>query len=282
MRAFKLSYDQDHTQMTSIVFSGGEIHVDLSYLPTKVSEYTLKAHLQSSEDIMHFFMVCDALGRKWPDAKSTVFIPYMPYARQDRMCSDGQHFGLEVFAKMLNGIPQRNLITYDLHSEVLLDLLDESFIVNNVTQRTIIGRSVLDDLLNDTDMWIVSPDKGAKKKAINVASKYCQRPIFGDKVRDPQTGDLTGFTSNFEDYNGRDLLIVDDIMDNGGTFLGLAEELRGKGAGKISLYVTHLIAEKGVKHFEGIIDTIYTTDSFRRGGLKLQVDGDVKIVTIKL
>jgi ribose-phosphate pyrophosphokinase len=89
--------------------------------------------------------------------------------------------------------------------------------------------------------------------------------VYCNKKRDPETGKLDGFS--IYDYdpnpnsNGTELLIVDDICDGGGTFVGLAKKLREAGAKKVHLFVTHGIFSKGVP-LEGI-DTIYTTDSFQ-------------------
>jgi ribose-phosphate pyrophosphokinase len=88
--------------------------------------------------------------------------------------------------------------------------------------------------------------------------------VFCSKKRDPLTGHLSGF--EIKNYNpnpnadGQDLLIVDDICDGGGTFVGLAKELRKAGAKKVYLYVTHGIFSKGLP-LEGI-DRVFTTDSY--------------------
>lgn len=83
------------------------------------------------------------------------------------------------------------------------------------------------------------------------------------KHRDVQSGQLTGFALLAGDVRGRDVLIVDDLCDAGGTFIGAAQVLRQHGARSVSLYVTHGIFSKGVEHLlaQGI-DNIYTTTSY--------------------
>jgi ribose-phosphate pyrophosphokinase len=83
------------------------------------------------------------------------------------------------------------------------------------------------------------------------------------KSRDVKTGKLTGFKVYAEDLEGKDCLIVDDICDGGGTFIGLAGELKKKNAGNLYLAVTHGIFSKGFEELEKCFDKIFTTDSFK-------------------
>jgi ribose-phosphate pyrophosphokinase len=286
MQNFTLKVDQDKYHLSEpTIFSGGEVHIDISAMPVTCSDYTLKARLQSNDDVMTMMLLADALYRRYPSANSTIEIPYMPYARQDRMCADGQHFGLSLFAKMLGLLKQDRIVTYDLHSHVAKDLIEyHGKKVLEITQTDIIAsQKELRESLKNGWMQLVAPDHGAIKKTQNVA-KTCDAkyvPAFGYKVRDPFTGALTGFGVDVKDFEGRDLLIVDDIMDNGGTFLGLAKVLKQRNAGTISLYVTHLIAPNGIQHFDGLINNIYTTDSFRGCADRL-LNGAVNVISFKL
>lgn len=84
MQNFRLRIDQDHYNLGEpLIFSGGEIHIDISGMPAKCSDYTLRARLQSNDDVMHMFMLADALQRRYPDSDGSIQIPYLPYARQD-------------------------------------------------------------------------------------------------------------------------------------------------------------------------------------------------------
>ena len=85
----------------------------------------------------------------------------------------------------------------------------------------------------------------------------------GSKQRDVKTGKLKAFKVYADDLRGRDCIIVDDICDGGGTFMGLAEELKQKGAGKLYLAVSHGIFNRGFEELNKVFEKIYTTDSFR-------------------
>jgi len=264
MQSIRIRVDSDHYNITTKVFSGGEVHVDLSHLPKECNDYNIKARLQSGNDIMQLIMVADAMFNRYEDTKGSITIPYMPYARQDRYCADGQCFGANRVAKVLSAIRQEHLTTYDLHSDVAKNELVSYFCVNIISQASIFrDHKVLRDLLKTHH--VVAPDKGAHFKAscVNSVGSDSQPVIVFDKERCPITGVIKGFTCPVDTVSG-DCLIVDDICDGGGTFIGVAKELKARGAKSVSLYVTHGIFSKGFDIFTGIIDHIYTTDSFRR------------------
>ena len=83
------------------------------------------------------------------------------------------------------------------------------------------------------------------------------------KSRDVKTGQLSGFKVYADDLGGADCIIVDDICDAGGTFMGLAMELKKKNAGKLYLAVSHGIFSKGIDDLTKYFDKIFTTDSIR-------------------
>ena len=82
------------------------------------------------------------------------------------------------------------------------------------------------------------------------------------KIRDVKTRKLSGFKVYADDLQGRDCLVVDDICDGGGTFLGLAKELKAKNAGKLYLAVSHGIFSRGVERLLEHYDGVFSTNSF--------------------
>ena len=110
---------------------------------------------------------------------------------------------------------------------------------------------------------LISPDGGALKKIYKV-SEYLGgvEVVECSKSRDVKTGKLSGFKVYSEDLEGKDCLIVDDICDGGGTFIGLAAELKNKNAGKLYLAVSHGIFSKGFDSLR-CFDKIFTTNSFK-------------------
>jgi ribose-phosphate pyrophosphokinase len=143
-------------------------------------------------------------------------------------------------------------------------LLDKSFTIDNI----LFVKDVLQDYSSknpddDKSLYsIVSPDAGALKKIYKVAAALDHIDVVECmKQRDLHTGKLSGFKVFEDDLSGRTCFIVDDICDGGGTFIGVAAELRKLGAAKIILLVSHGIFSKGYE-LAGI-DAVYCTDSYK-------------------
>jgi ribose-phosphate pyrophosphokinase len=110
---------------------------------------------------------------------------------------------------------------------------------------------------------LISPDGGALKKIYKVSEFLGGIEVVEcSKSRDVKTGKLSGFKVYADDLEGKDCLIVDDICDGGGTFIGLADELKKKNAGKLYLAVSHGIFNKGFESLT-VFDKIFTTNSFK-------------------
>lgn len=271
MNSIRVCLNGEYYTVSGKIFSGGEIHVNLSHIDIPhPTQCFIKCHLQSSDDIMLLFMTVDALRQKYAKlVVDTVCIPYFPYSRQDRVCAPGDAFSLQVFANMLkiNGI--NNVYTYDMHSNSGLQSLYHACI-NVIVHDTIYvfnGNRVLLDLVKNPNILICAPDKGAYNKTrqlVDYFRKKDQPFVVGEKQRDPTSGALTGFKYQYDQsIVDKDICIVDDICDGGGTFVGLANVLLADGAKSVSLYVTHGIFSRGLDVFDGVISHVYTTDSFR-------------------
>ncbi len=206
-------------------------------------------------------MVKDALKRFDPDTPIHLFLPYVPYARQDRVCVPGESFSLKVFAGIINHIGFGKVTIVDPHSDVCGAVFDR---VKIISQASVVQSFEAFNKRVLKGVTFVSPDAGANKKTSEIAA-YFAHPEFirADKLRELSTGKIKETVVYTEDLGGRDVAIVDDIGDGCGTFILLAKALKAKGAGKVILYVTHGIFSKGTKTlFENGIDEIYSTDSY--------------------
>jgi len=236
----------------SLVFSGGEVHVNISGVQM-YPKNRIFALLRNSNDIMELLLVCNAI-KETGRGLSILEIPYIPYARQDRVCSEGDAFSLKVFAELINNLGFEKIIGWDAHSDVTGALINN---YKNIPQEIIIP----DELGMSVD-YICIPDAGAIKKSFNVQKVLdIKKSILATKHRDLITGEITHTEIYCDDLKNRDILIVDDICDGGRTFIELAKKLRKKGAGKIKLFITHGIFSKGIDVFDGWIDQIFTTQS---------------------
>ena len=241
----------------SFVFSGGEVQVKLVDSDfEKCSRFFIHAFLHSSEEVIKLLMVTDAIRQVAPNTPINLVMPYISYARQDRVCDSGEALGIKVFANLINTQNYSSVLVWDAHSEVSVALLNNC--TNVKVSALIHSLPYLADIL-------VSPDAGANKKVFELAKAYpdkFNKVIRADKVRDVTTGAITDTVVYCDDLQGKDVLIVDDIVDGGRTFIELAIKLKEKNVGAIFLYVTHGIFSKGLEVFEGFIDRIYVANSF--------------------
>lgn len=238
---------------STLEFSGGEVQVRITDQLKYPYSVIIRAHIVNSAGLMELLLMTDALrcvGAK----KISLVIPYLPYARQDRVCSPGESLSLKVFCDIINSQNYESVTVWDVHSDVSLALLGR---VVNRHQSEFVSQI---SLPNKT--YLVAPDAGALKKIYTDAKIMGCDIIRADKTRDVFTGEITE-TTVYSEYRGRtDMLIVDDICDGGYTFIQLAKELRKISSGKIDLYVTHGIFSKGIEIFEGVINKIYCPNVF--------------------
>ena len=266
---------KDYTEFTldCTVFNGGEINLRLPKEglagPWSVGAEGVSIvarSLDSSDGIMSLLMLVDALRREHPIASFRLFLGYTPYARQDRVCNKGEALSIKVFGDLINSMNFSEVMVVDPHSDVVGACINNCKVYSQaeiISDFTLLTREVA-----WVDTLLVSPDAGAIKKSEEVSRVLGADLVQGVKKRDTSTGVLSGF--GVVDPNGlvagRHCLIVDDICDGGGTFLGLAKVLKEQGAGSVSLYVTHGIFSNGIAHLlDNGIDHVYTTDTFNSG-----------------
>lgn len=241
----------------AFTFSGGEPHIKIISVLENVEEVIITHRIQSFNDVGILLLATDAL-RNMGVRKLHLVLPYFPAARQDRLMVTGEALSVKVYANLINNQNYDSVSIFDPHSEVTPALLNNCKVIDNYEFIENVTQQLSKNLI------LISPDGGALKKIYKVAAhlqKY--QVVEGSKSRDVKTGQLTGFKVYAEDLQGKDCLIVDDICDGGGTFLGLAQELKAKNAGNLYLAVSHGIFSRGFEELEKVFTKIFTTDSFK-------------------
>jgi ribose-phosphate pyrophosphokinase len=248
--------NQKEIEFKNFTFSGGEPHIKINPDFNVNQKITITHRLNSFNDFGLLCLAVDALRRM--DVKIIdLFIPYFPAARQDRVMIKGEPLSVKVYADILNAMQLNKVYVFDAHSEVTPALVNNCEIIPNHTFIEQVIKSI------GNDVKLISPDGGALKKIYKVSEFLGGVEVVEcSKSRDVKTGKLSGFKVYEEDLNGMDCLIVDDICDGGGTFVGLAEELNNKNAGKLFLAVSHGIFNKGFEVLD-CFDKIFTTNSFK-------------------
>ena len=156
----------------SFVFPAGEIGIKLNandylYKYNVTPHQTIVARLQDSKDVFGLALVKDALER-FDDTPINLFMPYIPYARQDRVCVKGESFSLKVLCDYINHLKFNKVTVCDPHSLVAEALLDR---VDVISQFDIINRW-LEFTNRAKDCVLVSPDAGSNKKTAEIAKYF--------------------------------------------------------------------------------------------------------------
>lgn len=186
-----------------------------------------------------------------------LMLPYLPAARSDREM-DGRPCGARVYGNLINSMRAQQLITIDPHSTAAKD---KYHFVTALEPYPLIERALEECGHRHRYDAVIAPDKGAVHRASIAAETLGVDLYQAEKQRDTSTGKITGIKMTESlPTSGHHYLVVDDICDGGGTFMGLAEatELPRE---RLSLWVTHGIFSGKATLLRQRYEHIYTTDS---------------------
>ncbi|MEB3792953.1 phosphoribosyltransferase family protein [Acinetobacter sp. IK40] len=275
--AIQLTTAQANVPIEFLQFSGGERHIQLQaeLLNQLQANTRIRASLQNSTDVMDYLLLENVLLQQGTGL--SVEIPYFPYARQDRICAQGQAFSLDLMTRLLNSNSEKfagqrqKIVVWDCHSPVTLELLRKNTrfqAVINIEPIEIIQQSpALMQILSADNTVLICPDAGATQRTqaiangINPQRQQVIEVIRCEKKRDPSTGKISTIAVDSPDLTGKTAVISDDICDGGATFIGIAKQLRSLNCQNIILYVTHGIFSKGLAVFDGLVDQVFTSNS---------------------
>lgn len=237
-------------------FPAGEEYVKIldTTLIKNNALFSLIVYDAGSTTIMQSILVADAVKQINNDAVILAYFPYIPYGRQDRVCSPGESFSLEVFNDLMKTRVD-GIFSYDMHSAVSEKLFftlgaPEEYISLLTKEAALLAKHIPADTL------FVSPDKGA----INRTKAMTNNSIaILDKTRVDGRITQTASEESVELIKqATHITIPDDICDGGGTFLAAADFIKTINPDvKLLLIISHGIFSKGtdtlLKVFEDII-----------------------------
>lgn len=252
-----------HDQFEMFRYPGGEVQVRLTESAAMlvknpvVETITVVARITDGDPVP-VLQLLDALART-TNAPVDLILPYLPYGRADRAFSTGDCFGLHVFGMMMSNAQVRKIYTLDAHSDKVVLAVDFDVSPKPIIEQVISrldGSAIYGSSIITTAVML--PDKGAARYGYKTK-------LVASKMRDQQSGKLSGFTvPDKSEFKCDNILIIDDICDGGGTFVGIAEALRKAGVEQdLFLYVTHGIFSKSLSPLKQYFKHVYTTDSFR-------------------
>ncbi len=185
-----------------------------------------------------------------------LYLPYFPFARAERKFTDGDGVPIDHFIEKLHYYYLSNWISsvtcVDLHFTNKWEFITE------LPQHRL--HSLTHAIKWNKYDAVVAPDKGARPKIDKLRNNcaFCPELVLtATKVRNKESGRIESVTFDQDIPNNvKKVIIVDDILDYGGTFIPLAQELKHRGI-EVHLYVTHLIAAGGLERFQGYIDKLF-------------------------
>lgn len=248
-----------NSALSAFAFPAGEKHIKRNYeralQPVEIAIFQPDP-TSIHDDLFELAMWADYLGGEDHEVKSVLIMPYMPAARADR----GLPLGLEVYASFINSMLIDQIIIFDPHSHETPMWLSAYETLTVSYSNELFAQPHMKAVLNGYT-GIIAPDKGAVLRATAMA-ELADIPVYtAEKTRDFETGKLTGFALDGLPADGH-YLIVDDICDGGGTFLGLAGAINLPKE-QLDLYVSHGVFSKdALKNLPEKFGYVFTTNSY--------------------
>ena len=211
----------------------------------------------ANDHLMELLITLDALRRS-SARRVTAVVPYFGYARQDRKSSPRSPISAKLVANLITQAGADRVLTMDLHAGQIQGFFDIP--VDNLYAAPLFARDIT-ERFKGRELMVVSPDVGGVVRARAIAQQLHTDLAIIDKRR-PQAG-VSEVMNVIGDVAGRDCIIVDDIIDSGGTHCNAAEALMKNGAKSASVYVTHGVFSGAAVERVGKspIETMIVTDS---------------------
>jgi ribose-phosphate pyrophosphokinase len=193
----------------------------------------------TNDHLMELLITLDAL-RRGSARRITPVIPYFGYARQDRKSGPRTPISAKLVANIIAEAGANRVLTMDLHAGQIQGFFDIP--VDNLPAAPLFARDI-EERFEGREVMIVSPDVGGVLRARDIARRLnCDLAII-DKRR--ERAGVSEVMNIIGEVEGRDCIIIDDIVDSGGTLCNAAEALLAENARSVSVYVSHGVLSGG-------------------------------------
>ena len=214
----------------------------------------------ANDNLMELLICIDALKRA-SARRITAVVPYFGYARQDRKPGPRTPISAKLVANLITEAGGDRVLAVDLHAgqiQGFFDIPTDNLFAAPVMAADIQAR------YGDQDLMVVSPDVGGVVRARALAKRLDNAPLaIVDKRRDrPGESEVMNIIG---DVSGRHCILIDDIIDSGGTLCNAAQALLDQGAKSVTAYITHGVLSGGaVARVDGsALEELVITDSIR-------------------
>ena len=218
-----------------------------------------------NDSLMELLIMIDA-ARRSSASRITAVIPYFGYARQDRKSASRTPITAKLVANLLTTSGADRVLTMDLHAGQIQGFFDIP--VDDLTSRVVFAKDIKRSIgiVDDPDVEqqgtvFVSPDAGGAVRARKFADMFNGDIAIVDKMR-PEAG-KSEVMNLIGDVKGKHAILVDDIVDSGGTLCKAAESIMKAGALSVRAYITHgvLSGEACQKVEKSVLDELVVTDT---------------------
>ncbi|GAA2016096.1 ribose-phosphate diphosphokinase [Brevibacterium samyangense] len=221
-------------------FANGEIYVRFGESVRGKDVFVMQSHCSPINDwVMEQLIMLDALKRA-SAKRITVIAPFFPYARQDKKHRGREPISARLMADLFKTAGADRLITVDLHTAQIQGFFDGP--VDHLVALPILANYVREKYSAANDLAVVSPDAGRIKVAENWSAALGGAPLaFIHKTRDINRPNQTKANRVVGDVEGRMCVLVDDMIDTGGTIVQAAEACMNAGAKGVIIVATHAV-----------------------------------------
>ena len=193
----------------------------------------------TNDHLMELLIICDALRRS-SAKRITAVIPYFGYARQDRRSGSRTPISAKLVANLITRAGADRVMTLDLHAGQIQGFFDIP--TDNLFAAPLLAKDIR-ETRSIQDVMVVSPDVGGVVRARALAKRIDALLAIVDKRRErPGESEVMNVIGDVE---GKSCILVDDIVDSGGTLVNAAEALLARGAKDVSAYITHGVLSGG-------------------------------------
>ena len=262
-------------------FADGEVYVEINENIRGNSIFVVQSTSNPANDNLMELLICiDALRRS--SAKNiTAVIPYFGYARQDRKVVPRTAISAKLVSNLITNAGANRILSVDLHAGQIQGFFDIP--VDNLFSTPIFAKHIKRKL-RINNLICVSPDVGGAERARSLGRRINVSIAIIDKRRPaPGKSEVMNIVGNIKNKN---CVIVDDIIDTGGTVVNAAKALKDKDAKDIYVYITHaVLSGQAVEQIEkSQIKKLITTDTIDnskkiRGSKKIEIISMAPIIS---
>ena len=254
-------------------FSDGEFQPKFTESVRGASVYIIQSTIPPADNLMELLLTIDAANRASAD-KVIAVIPYFGWARQDRKDRPRVAIGAKLVANLLRAAGADRVMACDLHADQIQGFFDiplDHIYASKVFIPYIKSRGI-------ENLAIAAPDMGGAKRANTYAKALDASVIICHKTR--ERANVVGSITAIGEVEGKNIIIVDDMIDTAGTLCKAAEVLINKGAASVRACATHGIfsAQALQRLHDSVISEIFITDTIPHPELK--DDPKIRIVSM--